>query len=185
MFNLRINHFSFRTFGRTLTFLSCFYWFSLVGTKSLTCGTFAAYDHIPDKFNINLDCHVNKNIFRGRHFYYSPAPFFLNCVCHMHVYIYIYACSVACNGSAVKLTSRLWGFYFLCSANSPSLRYRAVLFFPHFLLALKWSSSSRTGTFNQQIGLVCCYCRARCKIGWLLMLGRELRQGVEEMVLSK
>lgn len=39
--------------------------------------------------------------------------------------------------------------------------------------------------FIVHIELVCCRGTVRCRIGWLLLLGRELRQEVEKMVLSK
>lgn len=84
----------------------------------------------------------------------------------MHKYVCV--CSVSCNGTALKLASRFWGFYFLCSPNSPSLRF-CTIFFAHSLVALKWPSWTSTGIFNQLIGLVSCLGKARCKSGWLLL----------------
>lgn len=36
--------------------------------------------------------------------------------------------------------------------------------------------------FILHMELVCCRGRVRCRTGWLLLLGRELRQEVEKMV---
>lgn len=118
--------------------MSCFNPVSAV-KSNLICGAFAA--HITEKLIINqvlMLTMVNspdlfsvlhlsnwilffreKNIFKGRYFYYSIAfLFILNCIYHVtDIHKYVYVCSVSWNGTAVKHASRFWGSYFLCSLN--------------------------------------------------------------------
>lgn len=100
----------------------------------------------------------------------------------MHKYIYV--CSVCCNGTAAKPASRFWGFYFLCSPNSLSLKC-CTIFFIHSLVALKWPPWTSMGTFNQLIRLVSCPGKARCRSGWLLFPWQRAQTVGREMVLPQ